>query len=80
MGTQCDFFSIKEFASKVGVHHNTIRRAIKRGKISAVKIGAGTRSHYRIAKTEIDRIALIDLEDLIKKMVEKRMQENAKSL
>lgn len=75
MGSQSDFFSIKEFASKVGVHENTIRRAIKNGKISAVKMGSGTRSHYRIAKTEIDRIALVDMEKMIEKMIEKRMQE-----
>lgn len=75
-----DFLSIKEFSAKVGAHPNTIRRAIKRGKLSAFKVGAGTRSHYRIAKTEIDRISLINLEDIVGKMVEKRMQENAKAL
>lgn len=80
MSTQCDFLSIKEFASKVGVHPMTIRRAIKRGRISAIKIGGNKYSCYRIAKAEIDRIALFDLEDIVIKMVEKRMQEKDKLL
>jgi excisionase family DNA binding protein len=67
-----DFFSVKEFAAKVGVHPNTIRRSISRGRISAFKIGSGKRSSYRIAKTEINRIALFDLEKFIEDVIEKR--------
>jgi excisionase family DNA binding protein len=80
MSNECDFFSIKEFAAKVGVHPMTIRRAIKRGRITAIKIGGNKYSCYRIAKTELDRIALFDLEDIVNKMVEKKMQESSKVL
>jgi excisionase family DNA binding protein len=80
MDNSCDFLSIKEFAVKVGLHPNTIRRAIKRGKISAIKLGSGLRSHYRIAKTEVQRIALLDMEEMIEKIIEKRAQEKAKML
>lgn len=67
-----DFLSIKEFALKLGVHPNTIRRSIKNGRISALKVGPGKRSSYRIAKTEVNRMALFDLEEMIDKIIIKR--------
>lgn len=70
--SESDFFSIKEFAIKVAVHPDTVRRSIKSGKISAFKIGSGKRARYRIAKSEINRIALFDLEELVNKLIEKR--------
>lgn len=69
-----DFVSIKEFAAILGVHPDTIRRSIRRGRISAVRIGGGKRSVYRILKSETNRMALCDLEDYIQKIVEKRIQ------
>lgn len=69
---ESDFLSIKEFAAKVGVHPNTIRRSIKKGRISAFKIGSGKKSIYRIAKTEVNRLALFDMEEMIEKIIEKR--------
>ena len=69
---EIDFLSVKEFAVKLGVHPNTVRRSIKRGRISAFKVGAGKRSIYRIAKTECNRMALCDLEEMIEKIIEKR--------
>jgi excisionase family DNA binding protein len=70
---ETDFYSIKEFAAKVGVHPNTVRRAIQNGRISAANVGSGHRHIYRIAKTEINRIALLDLKEIIDKMVEEKM-------
>lgn len=69
---ESDFLSIKEFAAKVGVHPNTIRRSIKKGRISAFKIGSGKKSIYRIAKSEVNRLALFDMEQMIEKIIEKR--------
>jgi excisionase family DNA binding protein len=66
------YFSIKEFALKLNVHPNTIRRAIKSAKISALKIGSGKRSVYRIAYSEIGRMAKFDLEEYINKIIEQR--------
>ncbi len=68
------FYSIKEFAQKLGVHPNTIRRSIKNGRINAFKIGAGKKSIYRISHSEINRVALFDLEEMIEKIIEKRMK------
>lgn len=75
-----EFLSIKEFAANVGVHPNTIRRAIKRGKLAAIRFGSKERSHYRIAKSELSRIALLDMENIIERIIEKRAQEKAKVL
>jgi excisionase family DNA binding protein len=55
------FYSIKEFANELMVHHNTIRNAIKCGRINAFRVGKGKRSMFRIAASEIDRMALIDI-------------------
>lgn len=75
-----DFLSIKEFAAKLGVHPDTIRRSIKRGRISAFKVGGGKKSIYRIARTETNRMALCDMEQMIEKIIEKRSQINCKLL
>lgn len=66
------YYSIKEFAKILGVHANTIRRSIKSGRINAFKIGAGDKSIYRIPHSEIERIALFDLEHMVEKIIEKR--------
>lgn len=71
-----DFFTIKEFAGKIGVHPNTVRRAVKSGRIGAFKVGSGKKSPYRIAKTEVNRMALFDMEQMIERIIEKRTQNN----
>jgi excisionase family DNA binding protein len=43
--------SIKDAATILDVHPDTIRRAIKAGKLKAAKIGRD----YKIAKSELDR-------------------------
>jgi excisionase family DNA binding protein len=69
---QKEFLTIKEFAVLLRIHDNTVRRAIKSGRISAFKVGYGKKSSYRIAKAEIHRIALFDLEDMIEKLINKK--------
>jgi excisionase family DNA binding protein len=78
--TQNDFVSIKEFAGMVGVHPNTIRRAVKSGRICAFQVGSGKKSTYRIARSEVNRMALFDMEEMIERMLEKRTQNNPKML
>lgn len=53
-----DFLSIKEFAAKVGLHQNTVRRLIKNCRIAAINIGGGKYSYFRIPKSEIGRLAI----------------------
>lgn len=70
-----DFYSIKEFAKLLGVHPNTIRRSVKNGRIGALKVGNRFRPLYRIPATEINRIALFNMEDIIEKIIVKRMEK-----
>lgn len=63
----CEFYSIKETAIIFGVHQNTIRRAIKKGFLIAIRIGNGKKSPYRISKKEIEAIHQSIIKDLSKK-------------
>lgn len=65
-----EFLSVKEFAVLIGVHYNTIIRAIKNGRLNAFRVGSGKKGCYRIARCEINRIAFMDLEDLVNKIIE----------
>lgn len=69
------FLTIIEFAEKLKVHPNTIRRAIKSGRLSAVRIGSGKRATYRIPLSEINRIAIMDLEFYIEQIVQIRIDK-----
>lgn len=51
-----EFLSIKETASIFGVSELTIRRAIRKNLIVAIRIGDGKKSPYRISKKIIDDI------------------------
>jgi excisionase family DNA binding protein len=53
-----NFLTIDEFAQKIKMSPNTIRTAIRKGKIFATRFGSGTRSPYRICETELERIYL----------------------
>ncbi len=55
------YFSIKEFAKKLSLHPNTIRKAIKSGRIQAFRLSQGKTSSYRIPGSEINRITTMDL-------------------
>ncbi len=67
-----EFLSVKEFASMINVHYNTVLRAIKSGKLNAFRIGQGKKCAYRISKSETNRIALYDLENLVSKIIEEK--------
>lgn len=73
MTTNEEYLSVREYAALLGIHPNTVRRSIKTGRINAFKVGSGKRSDYRIAKSEINRMAFLDLEKVIEKMIEKRI-------
>ena len=59
-----DFYSLKEFASKIGVCEKTISRAIKKGRISCFRPGS-KKGHIRIPHSEINRLAVVDLESVV---------------
>ncbi len=51
-----EFLSIKEVATIFSVHEATIRRAIRKGHLIAIRIGMGKKSPYRISRKEIEAI------------------------
>jgi excisionase family DNA binding protein len=69
-----EYISVKEFAVKMRLHYNTVIRAIKSGRLNAVRIGSGKKAAYRISLSEINRIALFDLEELVSKIIEEKMK------
>ena len=71
--SEIDFLSIKEMAVLIRVHVNTIRRAIKIGKISAFRVG-GPHSAYRIPRTEINRLSFEELESVINSLIDKKLK------
>lgn len=56
-----DFFTIKEFAAKLRVHPNSVRRSIKAGRIMAFSFGTDKKRTFRIPSSEIERIISSDL-------------------
>jgi len=69
---QNEFLSVKEFASHVGVHYNTILRSIKKGRLNAFRIGAGKKAVFRIPRSEINRIAFMDLEQMVSEIIKRK--------
>jgi excisionase family DNA binding protein len=59
-----EFYSIKEAAIVFGVHQSTIRRALKKGFLIAIRIGNGPKSPYRISRKSIEAIHHSILKDL----------------
>ena len=59
-----EFYSIKEIAVIFAVHENTIRKAIKKGFIAAIRIGNCKKSPYRISKKTIDKIHIALIQEL----------------
>jgi excisionase family DNA binding protein len=53
-----NFLTVEEFAERIKMHPGSVRRAIRSGKIYAVRPSIGTRSPYRILESELERIYL----------------------
>lgn len=66
-----EFLTIKETAVVFSVHVTTIRRAIKKGFLIAIRIGKGPRSPYRISRKSIEAIHESIIRDLALKAVKK---------
>lgn len=67
-----EYLSVKEFAVLLKVHYNTVIRAIKSGKLNAFRISSNKKAAYRIARSEINRVALFDMIDLVNKIVDEK--------
>jgi excisionase family DNA binding protein len=60
------YLSIAEFAKEFKVSSQTVRRAIKAGRIQAFQVGAGKKAQYRISHLEIERIMQMSFEECVK--------------
>lgn len=61
-----EFLTLQEFAKKMKLHPDTIRKAIRCGYINAFRAGSGKRSPLRIPSTEIERLMVMRLERIKK--------------
>lgn len=64
-----EFYTVMQLSEILSVHPVTIKRAIKNGHIQAFRTGIGKKSHYRIPKTEISRLAEFSMADIIKNLI-----------
>jgi excisionase family DNA binding protein len=53
-----NFLTPEEFGQRLKLSRATVVRAIKAGKIFAIRPGPGMRSPYRIAESELERLQL----------------------
>ncbi len=52
--------TVNEFSKQVQLCAHTVRRAIRSGKINAIRPGVGKKSPYRIPETEIERMIVAE--------------------
>jgi len=70
-----EFFTVEELANILKVHANTIRRSIKKGRINAFRAGSGSTSPFRISKSELNRIRVMDFEVTLKNMISYKLEK-----
>ena len=68
-----DFLTVKEFASLMRMHYNSIIRSIKNGRIQAFRVGIGKKSTFRIPRSEVHRIGVVDLQKVVDRLVEEKI-------
>lgn len=54
--------TLNEFAALLKVSRNTVKKMIADGVISFLRTGIGKKAHYRIPESEIQRMALVQME------------------
>jgi len=72
-----EFFSIKELAVHFACHPSTIRRAIKKGYIVALRLSESKRSPYRISIRSINEIHSSIIRELASKYKNPHYGDNA---
>ncbi len=75
-----EFLTVPDLAKMFNVHANTIRNALKCGRIQGFKVGAGKRGSWRVYKSEIERMAAFDAREMIDRIVEKAIKKKLKEL
>jgi excisionase family DNA binding protein len=68
------YLTIRQFADKFKMHPQTVRRAIHKGNLSAIRVGIGKNATFRIPVTELQRLGLINLHRIVDQMVEEKIK------
>ncbi len=56
-----NYLTVEEFAEKIKMCTHTVRAAIRRGKIYAIRPGLGIKSPYRIPESELERLQVMTM-------------------
>ena len=80
MEVEREFYTIQEFADKLRIHHNTVRKMIASGRIQAFRSGNRGKSTYRIPSTEVPRLCELDMSSLIDRIVDERLEKRIKEI
>jgi excisionase family DNA binding protein len=59
-----EYYSVEEFAKLMNMRPITVRRAIRSGRITALRIGAAKKSPFRIPRHQIDKLTLLTQQEL----------------
>jgi excisionase family DNA binding protein len=51
-----DYLTVEEFAHRIKMHPQSVRKSIKEGKIYASRPSMGKRGPFRIAESELERL------------------------
>lgn len=78
--TEPEFYTIQEFADKLRIHHNTVRKMISVGRIQAFRSGNKGKSTYRIPSTEVPRVCELDMSTLIDRIVEEKLAKRIEEI
>lgn len=75
MTIKTNYLTVKEFAIELKVHPTTVIRAIKYGRIHAIRLGTGKKASYRIPESEFMRMLDFDLREVVERIA-KDIKEN----
>lgn len=73
-----EYYTIQEFADKIGACYRTIYKGIKNGQIEAFRIGRGRGATYRICHTEFHRLGVFNLDDVISNKINMILEDREK--
>lgn len=51
-----NYLTVEEFANRIKMHPQSVRKSIKEGKIFASRPSMGKRGPFRIAESELERL------------------------
>jgi len=56
-----EYFTVNEFANKIKMNPQSVRKLIREQRIYAIRLGTGARARYRIAESELERHQIMSM-------------------